>query len=164
MTPELIMLVGMPGCGKSTWVRNFVSTEAGRQYAIISTDDMIEEAARECGITYNQAHALISSDEIVNLVFARVNECIKSGQSIVWDQTNLNVARRIEKIGMIPLKWKRKCVAFEVPLDEVKRRRDARESANPGKSIPSDILENMLADYQRPTKIEGWDEIIFINT
>jgi tRNA uridine 5-carbamoylmethylation protein Kti12 len=164
MTPELIMLVGIPGCGKSTWVQNFFDTEATRQYSIISSDYLIEKAALECGITYDEAHKLISQEEVMARVYGKVAFCVKNEFSMIWDQTNLTADLRRQKLSNIPLHWHRKCVSFEISIEEVKRRRDAREAANPGKNVPSDVIENMISSYERPTKIEGWDEVVIVST
>lgn len=160
--PEVIMLVGLPGCGKSTWVGKFLETQEPNSYRIISSDALIEETARECGVTYDVAHDLIPQETISAMLYEQVHQCVITNQNLIWDQTNLTEERRRDKLRMIPLTWTRRCVVFEVPVDEIKRRRDAREAANPGKTLPSDIIESMTAAYQPPSRLEGWDEITFV--
>lgn len=163
MTPELVMLVGIPGCGKSTWIENFLKGN-DRMYSIISSDYLIQKAADECGVTYDVAHELIPKEEVAAKVFGKVAFCVRSDYSMIWDQTNLSVADRRMKLQSIPFHWKRRCIAFELSVEEVKRRRDGREATNPGKTIPSDVIELMNQAYERPTAIEGWDEITIITS
>lgn len=163
MKPELIMLVGLPGCGKSTWIEHFLKKEASRQYSVISSDALIEQAAQECNVSYDVAHKLLIS-EVLPLVYDMADDCIKNECSLIWDQTNLSTALRRDKLKKIPLHWRRVCVVFDLPLEEIKRRRDQREATSPGKTVPEEIIKNMTASFEIPTKQEGWDEIIVINS
>merc|ERR1719189_1913480 len=40
---ECIMLIGLPGCGKSTWVTKHVAENPDKQYNVISTSTMINK-------------------------------------------------------------------------------------------------------------------------
>ena len=39
---EMYMLIGLPGCGKSTWVTNFVAEHPEKRFYIIGTSTLIE--------------------------------------------------------------------------------------------------------------------------
>lgn len=38
----MYMLIGLPGCGKSTWVTNFVAEHPEKRFNIIGTSTLIE--------------------------------------------------------------------------------------------------------------------------
>ena len=40
---EMIMMIGLPGCGKTTWVDNYVSENSEKQYNVVSTTTMINK-------------------------------------------------------------------------------------------------------------------------
>jgi len=152
-----IFLVGLPGSGKSTF-----RDKLPKDYVILSTDDVFDRLAKERGMTYSQAfHKLgfkIPQIEFDNLF----NDAIVNNRNIVIDQTNMNVASRAKKLRLIPKQYKKIAVVFSVPDDVLQQRLDKR-AAESGKVIPGNVLANMRASYQEPTKNEGFDEIRFIN-
>ena len=40
---EMIMLIGLPGCGKTTWVNKFVQEQGDKKYDVIGTATLIEK-------------------------------------------------------------------------------------------------------------------------
>jgi len=56
---KLLVLVGPPSVGKSTWIKNNVSNPY-----IISRDDIVEDVAEEYGLTYDDLFASPKEDEI----------------------------------------------------------------------------------------------------
>ena len=40
---EVIMMIGLPGCGKSTWVAKHVADNPEKQYNVVSTGTMISK-------------------------------------------------------------------------------------------------------------------------
>ena len=47
-TPELIVLIGLPGVGKSTWISNYLKDKT-EEYVIVSSDNYITKWAEEKG-------------------------------------------------------------------------------------------------------------------
>ena len=149
----LYMLVGVPGSGKSTWVKNKNFTDA----IIASSDDYIERVAAESGKTYNEifSKAIGYAQKFVD---AQVQTAINLDKTLVWDQTNTTAKGRKTKLGRIPKEWRKVCVYFATPeADELQRRLDSRV----GKNIPKDVMTSMINHLETPTLDEGFDEIIF---
>ena len=48
---KLYVLVGVPGSGKSTWVKN---QKWANDCVVVSTDEFVEDYAKECGLTYSE--------------------------------------------------------------------------------------------------------------
>ena len=47
---EMIMMIGLPGCGKTTWVDKFVAENPEKQYNVVSTTTMINKmTVSNCG-------------------------------------------------------------------------------------------------------------------
>ena len=40
---EMIMMIGLPGCGKTTWVNKYVADNPDKQYNVVSTTTMINK-------------------------------------------------------------------------------------------------------------------------
>lgn len=148
--PTLYMLVGVPATGKSTWL------ESNRQGGVVlSTDSYIDAAAQQQGKTYNE---VFKSE--VGAATSRMKQdlrrAVAADEDIYWDQTNLTAKNRAGKLSKIPDHYRKVAVVFEVPSrEEWLRRLDNR----PGKTIPRDVLVNMLKSFEMPTRAEGFDEI-----
>ncbi len=150
-TPEVIFLVGIPTSGKST----FSSDKKYKDYVRVSSDDILQEIAKERQQSYNTVFK-------GNIRFAQIammkvlRKAIQENKSILWDQTNLTKKQRREKLKHIPAHYKKTAVYFVIPLETALKRNTQR----PGKVIPPEVLERMIEDYELPTLGEGFDEII----
>ena len=40
---EMIMLIGMPGCGKTTWVNKYLETHSDKKFDVIGTATLIDK-------------------------------------------------------------------------------------------------------------------------
>jgi predicted kinase len=148
---ELIMLVGVPTSGKST----FSNQQKYSKYVRISSDDILQEVAKERQQSYNTVFK-------GNIRFAQIammkvlRKAIEENKSLIWDQTNLTRKQRKEKLKHIPAHYKKTAVYFIIDLKTALQRNTQR----PGKVIPPEVLERMIKEYELPTLEEGFDEII----
>lgn len=149
--PELIMLCGVPTSGKSTYSKSYKY----RDYVRISSDDILDEIAKQEGRTYNQVFK-----KNIKLAIGAMNrmlqKAIKDERNILWDQTNLTAKQRREKLRLIPPTYRKVAVWFFIPLKDALVRNTQRE----GKIIPPDVLMRMSEEFEIPTLKEGFDEII----
>lgn len=154
---ELIMLVGVPGCGKSTWVETF--DESGK-FTVISMDYFIDELGAHEGLSYKD-----SFEKYAGVAARKMKEelkrAFKANEPIIWDQTNLTVKSRKKKLKVVPEGYTKIAQVFEIDGPELERRRTFREDDN-GKTVPAFVLQRMEASYARPTKSEGFDTIKII--
>lgn len=148
----LYMLVGVPGSGKSTWLKSNLKPNS----VVLSTDDYIDEYAKNTNRTYS---------EVINECFKGASEklaldleyAIQNQFDIYWDQTNINKKIRAEALKKIPQNYKKIAVVFGVPDEnELTKRINSR----PGKNIPVYVLRSMIETFTDPSKDEGFDEII----
>jgi predicted kinase len=150
-TPEAIFLVGIPTSGKST----FSSNSKYRDYIRVSSDDILQEIAKERQQSYNTVFK--GSIRFAQIAMMKVlRKAVQENKSIIWDQTNLTKKQRREKLKHIPTHYKKTAVYFIIPLETALKRNTER----PGKVIPPEILERMIKDYELPTPEEGFDEVI----
>lgn len=149
--PKCYQLIGVPGSGKSTWVSN---QEWAKDCVIVSTDEFVEDYAKECGQTYSEVFADYMP-KAVELMAAKVVRAREAGKDIIWDQTSTTIKSRARKFNMLP-DYEHIAVVFKTPEHkELIRRLWSR----PGKEIPEHVIASMIASWEDPTEDEGFKEI-----
>jgi predicted kinase len=145
------MLIGIPGSGKSTWIKNQTWALG---LTVVSTDAFVEDYARAQGKTYSEVFTEYMPTA-VNLMAEQVVFAREHGHTIIWDQTSTTVASRTRKFNMLP-DYEHIAVVFKTPdHKELMRRLFSR----PGKDIPDHIIASMIASWEDPTEEEGFKEI-----
>lgn len=149
--PKLYVLVGVPGSGKSTWVKN---QKWALGLPVVSTDAFVEDYAKSQGKTYSEVF-----DEYMPTAVQKMAEQVvfyrENNVDIIWDQTSTTIASRARKIRMLP-NYYAIAVVFRKPDDEELKRRLA---SRPGKDVPWSVVEQMWGSWEDPTEDEGFSEI-----
>lgn len=156
MTKEAYILVGPPGVGKSTWIRNEFS---GTKY-VLSTDDIIQDFADHDGKTYNEVFTkyIKIADEMMWALFKAYLD--KELSPIIVDRTNMNRKSRARFIKRFKNRgYTVHAVVFPKPDDEEYER---RLNSRPGKTIPWEVINGMLAAFQMPSTDEGFESVTVI--
>ena len=153
--PVCYQLVGIPGSGKSTWIKN---QDWAKDCSVASTDMWVEMEAERQGKTYSEIF-----DEYmphaVRLMANHVELARDKGMDIIWDQTSTTLASRRRKFNMLP-KYRHIAVVFKTPEpEELTRRLNSR----PGKTIPDHVMKRMIEGYDIPTEDEGFTEIWYVS-
>lgn len=152
--PILYMMVGVPGVGKSTWIKQ--QDWARDEIAVISTDNIVEQYAEQKGRTYNEVFKEFMP-AAVKLMASQVEQARDQGLNIIWDQTSTTKASRAKKLRMLP-EYHAIAVVFLTPD---RSELDVRLSGRPGKHIPKNVVDSMIAGFEMPTE-EEFDEIWFV--
>lgn len=144
-------LIGVPGSGKSTWIKN---QDWAKDCSVASTDMWVEMEAERQGKTYSEIF-----DEYmphaVRLMANHVELARDKGMDIIWDQTSTTLAARRRKFNMLK-DYTHIAVVFKTPEpEELARRLNSR----PGKTIPDHVVKRMIEGYDIPTEDEGFTEI-----
>ena len=136
----LIILVGPPASGKSTWGKTFAA-QNGVTY--VSTDAIRAE------IGSGEADQTVSAAAF-NLARRRISNALSQGKNAMIDATNVNRKSRKDwvKIGRENNSYLI-AVAFEVSRNELYRR-DAQRNRHVG----NDIIDRFVDKYSRPDLTE----------
>lgn len=150
---KMYVMVGVPGSGKSTWIKN---QKWARDIPIVSTDKFVEDYAEKQGKTYSEVFEEYMPIA-VKLMANQVLICQANKKDLIWDQTSTTIATRAKKLRMLPEYYKIAVVFKTPPADELM----VRLASRPGKTIPLDVVANMKAQLEAepPTLEEGFDEI-----
>ena len=157
--PKFFMLVGCPGSGKSTWLKEHRSTN--QESFVLSTDAFIEYKATITGKTYNDAFK-----DNIKEAEQWLNDCLKCAITqqvdMYWDQTNLSPKVRAKKLAKIPKHYFKEAVIFLTQYDIIKKVNEDRKRI--GRSLPDHILESMVKNFDiSHIEHEGFDKITKIN-
>lgn len=164
--PVCMLMIGMPASGKSTFLRkleSLINQDDNVMLPIESVDDQAEIAAKKLGLNYtdfmDQNYSKVISGYLNN-IDNNIQKYTEEGVGFIVDQTLLTKqfrnnrmknAQNFFKIG----------ISFEIERGELDRRLKDRHEKT-GKSIPTDVLDRMRGQYERPSILEGFDELIFI--
>lgn len=154
-----IMMVGLPGTGKTTVGDKYLSKFNDELVLYLSTDDIIGTTAAEQNKTYDEVF-----QDTINKATKEVNSLrqVASQQNVnvIVDQTNLSIKKRQEFLKQFDHFDMKICVFIQPPTDlnDIKKWQERLDN-RPGKTIPSYIMTSMIANLQAPTLEEGWDSI-----
>lgn len=153
MKPICHMMVGIPASGKTTY--------AGLMFPYltrVSTDDYIMTIAQCLGTTYDDVFSSII--KLSTQAMKRdVDHLIKLKCDFIWDQTNVTKNSRAHKIEKLSEGgYDIHAYVFSVPEDHKKRLN------RPGKSIPLDVIQNMIESFYPPSLEEGFSKINNVNS
>lgn len=159
--PVLNMMIALPACGKSTMVEQLVTPNT----YVHSTDNMIEEIARQQGKTYNDVFA-DNMPEVVKAANQMLSQALEARADVIWDQTNLSAKKRISTIRRVHNlgyqvfgRW----IAITTLADEQLWKQ--RLTSRPGKAIPDNVISSMSRTYREniPSLDEGFDQLFKYN-
>ena len=155
--PKLVMLVGLPGSGKTVWRNNNIENDP----VILSTDNYIENKAKQSGERYNECFKKYIKEAEISFNID-LNMVLENDRNIIWDQTNLSVKSRKKKLSKIPNHYYKEAIVFltsEKIIDSINE-----ERKKSGRDIPIHILKSMKENFQYifMGKNEGFDKVTTI--
>ena len=146
---RLIMMMGIPGSGKSTWIKkNFPNVEP------VSRDAIRFELLQE-GEDYF-AH----EDEVFDKFIHQIVGSLAVDEVTIADATHLNVKSRAKVLNRV-----RKFADFieivwiNPPLETAFKQNDMREGLA---WVKHGIIRRMWFSMETPTKLEGFDKITIV--
>lgn len=146
--PKLILLVGIPGSGKTTYAKKY--TEEYINTIHLSSDKIREE------LWGNEA---IQGDnnEVFSLMQSRAIEALNNGQSVIYDATNVTRKDRSYIIALCPKFTKIEAHIIWATIETCIKRDAVRE-----RTVGKEVIDKMLKRFQAPYYDEGIDEIKII--
>lgn len=149
--PKFLMLIGIPGSGKSTWAREFVF-RCDASYTIVSSDTIRKTLT---GDVNNQTKNSLVWDVVLN----NCSGLLAQGRNVILDATNTNTDQRRSFVKQLP-----PCVRFvkTFPINKaIAKNRVARdvERGVDRARVPDsvvDVMARQFADSVSSLKTEGW--------
>lgn len=147
----LHMLVGVAGCGKSTFARDLCLefSYLGREIDVYSSDALRLELY---GDENDQTH----NAEVFEELHKRMLAALKGGKDVIYDATNLTAKDRMKFLKKIPENWNvtKHCHILPISYEEAVKRQDLRE-----RKVPAEVIKRQMCKFQTPWFYEGWNHI-----
>ena len=145
----LIVTVGLPASGKTSWVKEFIEDNKDKIIDVISSDKIREEVFKNID---DQNH----NNEVFDIMKRRTKESLSQGHVAVYEATNISSKRR-----RALLKELKRYYDKAICLFKYKNLLNCLvDNENRKKRVPSDIINRMYRNFEIPHKNEGFDEII----
>lgn len=146
---KLIMIVGLPGSGKSTYAQKLIKEMDN--LVVFSSDNLREELF---GDTNNQDNNGILFEEL----HKRIREALLAGKNIVYDATNVSSKRRRGFLRNLSGKnfndVEFHCHYMNTGLEDSIKNNKKRD-----RMVPTEVIIDMRKRLTVPMYSEGWDNI-----
>lgn len=183
--PSLIMLVGIPGSGKSFFAKHLrytISDERGMKIPPRFTNINIghpgslileydpEFFSDDNNVTifssddlreelYGDAAIQGDNNALFNELHNRIKNALNHGECVVYDATNINKKLRMKFLNEIAgFDINKICIAIMTPYPECVERCNTRDRV-----VEEKVVRNMYMNWQPPHKHEGFDSVRFFN-
>lgn len=153
----LIVLMGFPASGKSTVVKQLVSSYAG-EIKVFSFDDRWNEYVESVVAVEDENK---ERKRVLKEMRADIREYLKTGKPLIVDGTNLT--KKIRKsynswLQQAKVDYTRILIHITTPFEECVQRNSLRSDRD---KVPDSVMKFMKEKlYQEPSMDEGWTHYI----
>ncbi|CAB4275954.1 unnamed protein product [Prunus armeniaca] len=165
---EVVMMVGLPGSGKTTWAENWVKEHPEKRYVLLGTNLVLDQM-KVPGLLRRNNYGerfdclMNRATEIFNII---LSGAATTPRNYIIDQTNVYNSARNRKLKPFALFRKIAVVVFPSPEElNIRSKKRAKEM---GKEVPADAVNNMLANFilpvskDMPGSDEFFDQVMFV--
>ena len=142
---KIIVLVGLPGAGKSTLAEEYRK----QGYKIHSPDAIRNEL---------HLHSLDDTQKVFDILKENLLADMTAGKNVVYDSTNLTRRRRMKFLDIIKdFDYEKICYVKLTSIDTCKNYNSQRVGYS---RVPDREYNIMVNAFSLPMSDEGWDKII----
>ena len=151
--PFVIILIGPPLSGKTTWIReNFPTTE------VISRDEIVMEVYGSRN--YTEAFNNVDQKEVDRVLTQKFLDANKEKRNVIVDMTHMVSKRRKHNLNYFSDDYYKLAVIFPILSESEYERRNQKRIEEENKDLPMRIVKSMISSYQPITSDEGFNKVI----
>lgn len=151
--PFVILLIGPPLSGKTTWIReNFSTTD------VISRDEIVMEV--HGSRNYTEAFNNVNQKEVDKVLNQRFLDLSSQKKNVIVDMTNMTLKRRRATLNYFSDDYYKMAVIFPILSDDEYGRRNLKRIKEENKDLPMHVIKNMISSYNPISPDEGFAKVI----
>ncbi|TWT24244.1 AAA family ATPase [Planomicrobium sp. CPCC 101110] len=144
---RFLMLVGLPGSGKSTYAANIAASD--RNWIHLSSDRIAEN---NFAASHSADHQSVFSE-----MYRQTVQALEAGNNVLYDATNLASQKRKSFLNRIQSHHaETQAVVFLAPYTALKERNHKRSGRD---RVPDHVMDRYIRGFQFPKRDENFDRI-----
>ncbi|CAH2314253.1 heterogeneous nuclear ribonucleo U 1 isoform X1 [Pelobates cultripes] len=159
---EILMMVGLPGAGKTTWAMKHAASNPAKKYNILGTNAIMEKM-RVMGLRRQRNYAG-RWDVLIQQATGCLNRLIQIAarrkRNYILDQTNVYGTAQRRK--MRPFEGFQRRAVIICPTDEDLLDRIVKRTDEEGKDVPDSAVLEMKANFTLPEAGDFLNEVIYV--
>uniref|UniRef100_A0A8C1IH63 Heterogeneous nuclear ribonucleoprotein U like 1 n=1 Tax=Cyprinus carpio TaxID=7962 RepID=A0A8C1IH63_CYPCA len=159
---EILMMVGLPGSGKTTWAIKHAVENPDKKYNILGTNAIMEKM-KVMGLRRQRNYAGrwdILIQQATQCLNRLIQIAARKKRNYILDQTNVYGSAQRRK--MRPFEgFQRKAIVI-CPTDEDLKERTLKRTDEEGKDVPDHAVLEMKANFVLPEVGEFLDDVTFV--
>lgn len=150
---NLYLMCGIPGCGKSTFLKNIIKTNNS---VIISRD------AIRFSIVKPDEEYFSHEDEVLEIFWNQINEALAANNTVYVDQTSLTPKARKWLLQHVTGYEHANLIWIDEDLETCLERNEKRKGTRA--YVPKGVIHRMFSQFVEPSLEEGFYRIFRYNS
>ncbi|KAM9452247.1 heterogeneous nuclear ribonucleoprotein U-like protein 1 isoform 1-T1 [Salvelinus alpinus] len=159
---EILMMVGLPACGKTTWASKHTESHPEKKYNTLGTNAIMEKM-KVMGLRRQKNYSgrwEVLIQQATQCLNRLIQIAARKRRNYILDQTNVYGSAQRRK--MRPFEgFQRKAIVI-CPTEEDFKERTLRQTDEQGKDVPDQAVLEMKANFLLPEPSDFLEEVVFV--